>query len=455
MKTELKMKRPKPPMTFRHHLTNVHGLTHNLLQRWGRRTLFLIGGLLVGAAAILMAGLADHAQRGFHHLLSVSRYLSLALTPLGFGFIVFMTLRVFPNSQGSGIPQVIAAREMPDGPARTALVSLRVAAGKILAVTLGLFCGASIGREGPTVQVGGALMYAMGRRSMEYQRGLLLAGAAAGIAAAFNTPLAGIVFGIEELSRSFESRTSGLVLGAIIAAGLTSLGLVGDYAYFGSTSAVLPLGHAWLALPVCAVLGGFFGGIFSRIVIGFARGLPGKAGRLIAEHPIAFAMLCGFGVALSGLASQDSSYGTGYDEARAIVHGAVPSCAIFGPMKFFATLLSSIGGIPGGLFAPSLAVGAGLAANLHSTFHDVPLGALALLGMVSYLTGVVQTPITSFVIVSEMTENHAMIIPLMLAALIADAVSKWVCKDSIYLALAHVFLDKAAKTATDSPAAPE
>jgi H+/Cl- antiporter ClcA len=290
---------------------------------------------------------------------------------------------------------------------------------------------------------------------MEYQRGLLLAGAAAGIAAAFNTPLAGIVFGIEELSRSFESRTSGLVLGAIIAAGLTSLGLVGDYAYFGSTSAVLPLGHAWLALPVCAVLGGFFGGIFSRIVIGFARGLPGKAGRLIAEHPIAFAMLCGFGVALSGLASQDSSYGTGYDEARAIVHGAVPSCAIFGPMKFFATLLSSIGGIPGGLFAPSLAVGAGLAANLHSTFHDVPLGALALLGMVSYLTGVVQTPITSFVIVSEMTENHAMIIPLMLAALIADAVSKWVCKDSIYHALAHVFLDKAAETAAAKTAAPE
>lgn len=432
-------------MIARPQSTNFRSLTHNALERWGRRTLFLIGGLLVGAAAILMAALADYAQRDFHHVLAVSRYLSLALTPLGFGVIVFLTLHVFPNSQGSGIPQVIAAREMPDGPTRTALVSLRVAAGKIIAVTLGLLCGASIGREGPTVQVGAALMYAIGRRALDYQRGLLLAGAAAGIAAAFNTPLAGIVFGIEELSRSFESRTSGLVLGAIIAAGLTSLGLVGDYAYFGSTNAVLPLGRAWLVLPLCAVLGGFFGGLFSRIVIGFARGLPGKAGQIIAKHPIAFAMLCGLGVALSGLVSQDSIYGTGYDQARAIVHGAVPSCAIFGPMKFFATLFSSIGGIPGGLFAPSLAVGAGLAANLHAAFQDVPLGALALLGMVSYLTGVVQTPITSFVIVSEMTENHAMIIPLMLAALIADAVSKWVCHDSIYHALAHVFLDKAAK----------
>lgn len=438
-------------MTDPSRLTHFRIMTRDALRPWGHRALFLIGGLLVGAAAILMAMLADRAQHEFHRLLEISRYLSLVLTPFGFGLIVFLTLYVFPNSQGSGIPQVIAARELPEGPTRTALVSLRVAVGKILAVTLGLFFGASIGREGPTVQVGGAIMYAMGRRAMEYQRGLLLAGAAAGIAAAFNTPLAGIVFGIEELSRSFELRTSGLVLGAIIAAGLTSLGVVGDYTYFGSTAAVLPLGRAWLAVPVCAVLGGLSGGLFSRIVVAFARGLPGRAGRLVAKHPIAFATLCGLGVALTGLLSADTSYGTGYDQARAIVHGAMPNCAVFGLMKFFATIFSSIGGIPGGLFAPSLAVGAGLAANLHPLFQSVPLGALALIGMVSYLTGVVQTPITSFVIVSEMTENHRMIIPLMLAALIADAVSKSICKESIYHALARVFLDKAAKTDATPP----
>jgi H+/Cl- antiporter ClcA len=438
-------------MTDPSRLARLRLRTRDALHPWGRRTLFVIGGLLVGAAAVLMAILADRAQHEFHQLLGISRYLSLALTPFGFGLIVFMTLHVFPNSQGSGIPQVIAARELPDGPTRSALVSLRVAVGKILAVSLGLLFGASIGREGPTVQVGAALMYAAGRRAVEYQRGLLLAGAAAGIAAAFNTPLAGIVFGIEELSRSFESRTSGLVLGAIIAAGLTSLSLVGDYTYFGSTANVLPLGRAWLVVPVCAILGGLSGGLFSRIVITFARGLPGLAGRWIARHPIIFAMLCGLGVAITGLLSADTSYGTGYEQARAIVHGSMPVCADFGVMKFFASLFSSIGGIPGGLFAPSLAVGAGLAGNLHLLFPDVPLGALALIGMVSYLTGVVQTPITSFVIVSEMTQNHRMIIPLMLAALIADAVSKSICKDSIYHALAQVFLDKARETETGAP----
>lgn len=429
---------------------HLQKLSRIALRRWGRRTLFLIGGFLVGGAAILMALFADAAQQEFNRLLAVSRYAALAVTPLGFGLIVLLTLRIIPNSQGSGIPQVIAARELPDGPARLALVSFRVGIGKILAVTLGLLFGASIGREGPTVQVGSAMMFAMGRRALHYQRGLLLAGAAAGIAAAFNTPLAGIVFGIEELSRSFESRTSGLVIAAIIAAGLTSLGLVGDYSYFGSTAASLPLGRAWLVLPVCAAIGGLAGGLFSRILILFAEGLPGRVGLLIQNRPIAFAMVCGLGVALCGLLAQNTTYGTGYAQAQAIVHGAQPTSQIFGPVKLLATLLSAIGGIPGGIFSPSLAVGAGIAADIHLVFSDIPLGALALIGMVSYLTGVVQTPITSFVIVSEMTENHAMIIPLMLAALIAEAVSKSVCPGGgVYHSLAEVFLKNAMKNSLE------
>jgi H+/Cl- antiporter ClcA len=410
------------------------------LPRWQRRIFFLIGGLMVGAAAVLMAKLADAAQEGWTATLSVSRLLALVITPLGFGAAAWLARHVFPNSQGSGIPQVIAARELPEGPLRDSLVSLKVAAGKIVLLMLGLLCGASVGREGPTVQVGAALMVTAGRRALDYHRGLLLAGAAAGIAAAFNTPLAGIVFGIEELSRSFESRTNGLVLGAIIAAGLTSLGLLGDYTYFGRTTDLFPLGSAWLVLPVCAVLGGLSGGFFSRILIVVSQGLPGKAGQFIKRYPITFAMLCGLGVACCGLVANDTIYGTGYEQARNIVHGTAPSSAWFAPLKLVATLLSNICGIPGGLFAPSLAVGAGLAASLHPLFQSIPLGALAVICMVSYLAGVLQTPITSFVIVSEMTQDHAMVIPLMVAALIADAISKSVCREGLYHALARQFL---------------
>lgn len=410
------------------------------MKRWRRRVLFLLGGIAVGLAAILMATLADHAQLAFGRLLAVSPYLAVVVTPLGFGLALLLAIKVFPNSQGSGIPQVIAALHLHDQEARAPLVSLRVAVGKIVVMTVGLLCGASIGREGPTVQVGGAIMFAIGRFAPFRQPGFLLAGAAAGVAAAFNTPLAGIVFGIEELSRSFEMRTSGLIIGAVIAAGLTSLAIVGDYDYFGSTAAVLPFGRAWVVVPVCAALCGLAGGLFSRILLLFARGLPGMAGATIKRHPVIFAMLCGLGVALCGLASHDHVYGTGYEQARAIIHGTGGVDYSFGPWKFAATLLSSISGIPGGIFAPSLAIGAGLASDLSLLFREVPIGALVLIGMVSYLTGVVQAPITSFVITSEMTNDHAMVIPLMAAALIANATSRMVVREGLYHALAKVIM---------------
>src|SRR6202041_4169334 len=109
-----------------------------------------------------------------------------------------------------------------------------------------------------------SIMFALGRMSPRRQPGLILAGAAAGVSAAFNTPLAGIVFGIEEMSREFEVRTSGLIIGAVIAAGLTSLALVGNYTYFGSSATMLGHGADWLAVPLCGVAGGVGRGAFRR-----------------------------------------------------------------------------------------------------------------------------------------------------------------------------------------------
>ncbi len=389
-----------------------------------------------------MALLANQVEALFHKVTAISPLLAFVVTPLGFGVAVYLARTVFPNSQGSGIPQVIAARQIEDKTYRSALVSLRVSFGKIVVMLLGLLCGASIGREGPTVQVGASIMYFIGRRSpIVYQQNLLLAGAAAGIAAAFNTPLAGIVFGIEELSRAFEAKASGLVIGCIIAAGVTSIGLLGDYTYFGTTDATMPLGMAWLAVPVCAAVGGLLGGLFSRSLLYCLASDPTKGiRRFTTTYPIAFAVLCGLGVALVGQLGAHASFGTGYEQARKILHGEGGFTLLYMPLKFLATLFSSVSGIPGGLFAPSLSVGAGLGAEFHAIFPSIPIGALVLVGMASYLTGVVQTPITSFVIVSEMTQDHGMVIPLMVAALIADAMSRVVCKDGVYHALSRVFL---------------
>jgi H+/Cl- antiporter ClcA len=411
--------------------------------RWRRRAIFLLGGVAVGAAAVALAQAADLAQEAFAVLLAKSRYIVLAITPLGFMLSAYLTLRLFPNAQGSGIPQAIAARHLTDQAARERLVSMRIAVGKVILTLFGLLCGGSVGREGPTVQVGASIMFALGRVSPRRQPGLILAGAAAGVAAAFNTPLAGIVFGIEEMSRAFETRTSSLIIAAVIAAGLTSLALAGNYAYFGSSAMSLARGIDWLAVPVCGVIGGLAGGLFSRIVIATARGFKGPAGRAIKAHPLWFAFACGLAVALCGLASGDTVYGTGYQQVKTALEQGAPLPQDFGILKLMATTFAAISGIPGGIFAPSLAVGAGIGCNVASFFHEAPLGAIMLLGMVSYFAGVVQAPITAFVIVTEMTDNHGMVVPLMAAALIAHLVSRVVCEEGIYHALAKGFIARA------------
>jgi len=410
--------------------------------------MFVAGGLAVGAAAVGLALASDWVHVQFHAIIAEWPYLPLVATPLGFALTLYLTNTYFPNSGGSGIPQAIAARTMKDQKQRHALVSLRIAVGKSFLTLLGLMFGASTGREGPTVQVGASLMFALGRFSKRHQPGLILAGSAAGVAAAFNTPLAGIVFGIEEMSRSFEVRASGLVIGTIIAAGLTSLAFLGNYTYFGTSGAVMPFGIDWLAIPVCGVVGGLLGGLFSRLLIVFAFGFPGRVGDLVKKHPVIFAGVCGLLVAVCGVASGGTVYGTGYEQARAVLHDQQQVSLFYAPLKFLASVLSSISGIPGGIFAPSLSVGAGIGADIAWLFPATPIGALVLLGMVSYFSGVVQAPITAFVIVAEMTDNHNLMVPLMLTALIAQGASKLLCKDGVYHALAHAFIPK-------SPSEPE
>ncbi len=399
----------------------------------------MAGGLAVGLIAVGLALAADAMQDIFFRFEARWPYLPLAITPLGFGLAVYLATRFFPNTQGSGIPQAIAARGHKDVESRSQLVGPRVAVGKVLLTLFGLLIGASTGREGPTVQVGASVMFLIGRLTPNRQPGLILAGAAAGVAAAFNTPLAGIVFAIEEMSRSFEVRASGLIIAAVILAGLTAEALLGDYTYFGSTAASLPIGTAWMAVPLCGVVGGFAGALFSRILVAIPDALPARAAQWIARHPAIFALACGLGVALCGVASGGQVFGTGYEQARAVLHrtGTVPFD--YPALKLLATALSSVSGLPGGIFSPSLSVGAGIGADIARLFHHPDPGPIILLGMVAYFTGVVRAPITGFVIVSEMSGDHGMLVPLMATALIAEACARLVNREGVYHLLARRF----------------
>ncbi|MCQ8241598.1 chloride channel protein [Acetobacteraceae bacterium KSS12] len=419
---------------------------------WLRRVVWWGGAVAIGLAAILFADAADGVAAMRKAIIRHDPRWMLLVAPLGFALSSFLTRSLFRGAQGSGIPQAIAALHMTDTRQMDRVLSLRIAAGKVLLTVLGIFSGGSIGREGPTVQVGASIMLALGRLvrvpDQASRRALILAGGAAGISAAFNTPLGGIVFAVEELSHSFEARTSGTMLTAVILSGITSLALVGNYSYFGHTTVALPLGRAWEAVLICGMLGGLGGGLFSEILVRAADGLPGAAGRFLVRRPVLFAAGCGLALALIGLVSHGATYGTGYEQAQQLVNGTSDLGASFFALKFIASVLSYLSGVPGGIFAPSLSVGAGIGGAISAWLPHSPAGAVVLLGMVGYFSGVVQAPLTATVIVTEMTDNQGLTVPLLATAFLAYAVSRTVCRRPLYGALATRFL----RTQTSSAA---
>jgi H+/Cl- antiporter ClcA len=153
-----------------------------------------------------------------------------------------------------------------------------------------------------------------GRVEVE-RRALVLAGGAAGVAAAFNTPLAGIVFAIEELSRSFEGRASGTTLAAVILAGVIAIALVGDYTSFGRPVVASELRAFTPSVLVVAIACGLAGGLVSRVTLAASRRL-GILQKVRDRHPVLYAAGCGAGVALLGALAGGLTYGTGYEEAR-------------------------------------------------------------------------------------------------------------------------------------------
>ncbi len=431
--------------------------------RWRRRLVFWGGAVATGAAAVLFAKCADYAMQFFARQ-SVRPWWPYVAAPAGLALGAWLTRRVFAGAQGSGVPQTIAALALPTETARDRLLSLRIAFGKVCLTLLALASGASVGREGPTVQVGASIMHSLRRfarfSSVDIDRGLILAGGAAGVAAAFNTPLAGVVFAIEELSRSFEEHTSGTIVAAVIVAGITSLSLVGNYTYFGSTDAVMDQASMWLAVPLCGLVGGACGGLFSLTMLNSVKLLPGPVRMFRLRRPVLFAAGCGLLVAVLGWLSHGTTFGTGYAEARLLLQNEAPPAPGYSLFKALATLVSYLSGIPGGIFAPSLAVGAGIGANLHAWWPYAPAGAMVLLSMAAYFAGVVQAPLTALVIVTEMTGNRALTLPLMAAALIARGASALVCRKSLYRSLAADFLhsptvhEEAPATVSPPPAPP-
>ena len=387
------------------------------------------GALLVGLVAVLYAQWSEDAYELFLHWIQGRSWLAFLITPAMTMIAVYMTRKWFSGSEGSGIPQVIAALHAPpDETLMSRLFGLRVIVGKLVVSLIGFLGGLTIGREGPTVHLGAAIM-AETRRFYPHQgrrmeRALLLAGAAAGLSGAFNTPLAGVIFAIEELARDFESRTNGVMITAVVFSGLTSLALAGNYLYFGQINVPQNF-HIGFVLPVVviALLCGLAGASFNWALLRWETWMPAPLRDWRAHRPVLYALAIGLAVATLGVLPHGQTWGSGYDQARHLLEGKAAVSEFYALTKWAAMVISYMSGMPGGLFSPSLSIGAGLAQWVHLLFGWAPMPALIALCMAGYLAAVTQSPLTSFVIVMEMTNGTGMVIPMMAVALVASRIS--------------------------------
>ena len=397
---------------------------------WATRGIVVATAAVAGLAVAGFTWLGEAALGLFMDGFHLRPWIALLWTPLCAAAIVWLTRRYFSAAAGSGIPQVMAALDpLVPAEAQGKLVSFKLSIAKVGLTTWGLLAGLSLGREGPSVQVAAGIMLTarkwLPERSSVSTHGLLVAGGAAGIAAAFNTPLAGIMFAIEELSRTPEQRSSGLLMSAILLAGLIAVSIYGNATYFGIIHATgIDLS---LLLPglLVALLSGLAGGLFSRLL---QASLGGQGrdlmSRLRRSHPVWFAALCGLLVAVIGLVSAGATFGSGYSYTRDMLAGRESVPALFLLLKFAATWLTTWSGVPAGIFAPSLAIGAALGNDIALLLHSPHATALIALGMVGFLAAATQAPLTSFIIVMEMVDGHSMVLSLMACAMVARTISR-------------------------------
>ena len=426
-----------------------HNLRGNLAAKpWRDRAVVIAYAFATGLVVVGFTLLADAASRAFAALFrleGVGRWLPLVWTPALTVALLWWTRRFAAGGEGSGIPQVVAALDdrLPAA-IREGLVSLRLSLHKIALVSGGLLAGLSIGREGPTVQVGAGVMK-HARRWLSPDSGidthdLIVAGAAAGIAAAFNTPLGGVVFALEQLSRRRSFSHSGLVIVSIVLAGMVAVSAFGNLTYFGELR-VGELGWSLLGPGALVTLaGGLAGGLFSRLIVASTRGSPDAASRWRERHPFRFAAACGIVVAAITIVTDGAVAGAGYAPTRALLEGHADLPPLYTVLKFCATWLSAWSGLPAGVFAPSLAIGAGIGHDVAVLTQANPSSsaALAALGMVAFLAATTQGPLTAFIIVMEMVAGHDMVLSLMASAFVASGVARWVTPP-MYVELAAMF----------------
>jgi CIC family chloride channel protein len=423
------------------------GVTDRFISRWlsfsSQReeqiflALTLVIGALVGLAVVAFIVLTERLGMRLYPVGSAPwrRVLIPVAGSLGMGYLLF---RYFPDARGSGVPQTKAALF-----AREGYISLRTVLGKFGCTAATLASGIPLGREGPSVQVGGGIASVLGRRlglRQEKVKALIPVGAAAAIAAAFNTPMAAVLFSLEEVMGDLNAP----VLGSVVLASATSWivlrVLLGNNPLFHVPQYELVHPLEFGIYAVLGVAGGLLSAAFTRLLLGMRERFLLLPRKTRWWHPVTGGLVVG----MMGWAVPQV-LGVGYSYVGDALNGnmALKLMALLVVLKLFAVTLSYASGNAGGIFGPALFLGAMLGGTIGSVAHHfLPLstatpGAYALVGMGALFAGIVRAPMTSVLMIFEMTHDYAVIVPLMIANLASLFISSRLQKQPIYEALAH------------------
>ena len=414
---------------FHKKLRQTHRISHKSLEF----ICLIIGTTFVSLFSFGFAKLSDLGLELNAHWSSKYPIAVWFVLPLGMSCLTWFTKKYTPYVGGSGIPQVITSINLPHSSYKTKLVEFSQTIWKIPLTFLAMLIGASVGREGPSVQVGAAVMLAWGNYCRKHNlafRGLstnelLATGAAGGLAAAFNAPLAGVIFAIEELGRGVMLRWERRVLMGVLAAGFILVAIQGNSPYFPSYQGATSVSYLYLWLAICGVVCGILGGIFGRLLAKGIAGLsPEKWRGWVRQHPIYIALLLGLVLAALGSYSHGQTYGTGYEVVAHALEGQAIDPEI-GILKLLATATTYWNGIAGGIFTPSLTTGAGIGAMLWDLSGGMlDQRFLVILCMAAFLAGGTQSPVTASVVVMEMTGAQPVLIWLLISSIIASIISR-------------------------------
>lgn len=402
---------------------------------------FWIGAFISGAIAVLYAKLFSLAEQGTRMIYeNADKNLFFILSPVCFIIAWWLVVRFSNFAKGSGIPQVIAAIELSNPrnyyKVKT-LLSLKVIFVKILSSLVMVFGGGVVGREGPMIQISAAIFKKINDLLPDWypklsKRNMIITGAAAGLASAFNTPLGGIVFAIEELTKTHLNFFKSALLTGVIIAGLTALYFLGPYLYLGYPLLDDVSAMAIIVIIPLAIVTGLTGSAMGRLILFILK--RKRVMRKQYQRAI-YAGICGLVIAAAAVFIDFDAFGSGKDVMVNTLFTDEKNLEWYIPiLRIFGSVISFSVGASGGIFAPALSSGASIGAVFAGWFNltDAETNLIILCGMTGFLTSITSSPFTSSILVLEMTNSHKVIFYIMLTALIANLFAKAVSRHSFY-----------------------